>query len=265
MKRIIFLFFIVSCTIFLASCDFDPSGFVSSSDVDKRFRESALLPEKSNIDIVTPDFSFIVISDPHVYHASHSKLAALKDKFLPGDQFILVCGDETQCGHEEDYNAFCSYLNESGLPFYTTVGNHDLYFGGWRYYKSTLGRSCYTFTAGPARIISMDSANGTLGGKQKIWLEQILKTKSEPLCFVFTHFEFFDPGFTDIEETFYLMDLFEKASVKYVFMGHTHLYYHKIINGINYVNVPGFEDDGEKYFIRVFINGTDVSYEKLRF
>lgn len=263
MRRIIFIFFLIFCTIFLASCNVDLSGSVVSSDVDHRFRDNASLPEKSNTDIVTPEFSFIVISDPHTYHASHSKLAALKDKVLPGDQFILVCGDITECGYEEDYQAFCGYLNEFGLPYYTTIGNHDLYFGGWRDYKKTLGRSCYTFTAGPARFISLDSANGTLGGKQRIWLEQILKTKIEPLSIGFTHFDFFNPGFTDIEEVYYLMHLFENTNVKYVFMGHTHFYYHKVVNGVNYVNVPGFEDEGKKYFIRVFISGADVSYEKL--
>lgn len=263
MRRIILLFFLISCTISLASCKVDPSGFVVSSDVDNRFSESASLPEKSNIDIATPNFSFIVISDPHVYHASHTKLAALKEKVIPGDQFILVCGDITECGYEEDYSAFGSYLAEFGLPYYTTIGNHDLYYSGWNNYQRNLGRSCYTFTAGPARFISVDSANGTLGGKQRIWLEQILKTKNEPLCFVFTHFEFFNPGFTDIEEVFYLMHLFESNHVNHVFMGHTHTYYHKTVNGVNYINVPGFEDGPGKEYFRVFINDTDVSYEKL--
>lgn len=150
MKRIIFLFFLIFGIISLTSCNVDPSGFAVSSDVDNRFSDSASLPEKSNVNIVTSNFSFIVISDTHVYQATHSKLAALKDKLLPGDQFILVSGDIAQCGYEEDYNAFCSYLNEFGLPYYTTVGNHDLYYGGWQNYKKALGRPCYTFYSRPS-------------------------------------------------------------------------------------------------------------------
>jgi predicted phosphodiesterase len=264
MKRIILLFFLIFCIMVLASCEVDPSGFAVSSDVDDRFDESTALPDKSNVSIGGTDFSFIVISDTHALHGTHAKLVELKDKLLPGDQFILICGDVSACGYEEDYNAFYNALNHSGLPFYPTIGNHDLYFGGWRYYKNILGKPCYTFTAGPARIIALDSANGTLGGKQKTWLEQTLQSKTEPLCFAFTHFEFFNPGFTDMEEVYYLMNLFEKNHVQYVFMGHTHWFYHKVVNGVNYINVPSFEDgQGEKYYIRMFVNGTNISYQKL--
>lgn len=66
-----------------------------------------------------------------------------------------------------------------------------------------------------------------------------------------------------MEEIFYLMHLFEKNNLNYLFMGHTHTYYQKTVNGINYINVPSFKDAPGEYYIRVYINGTDVSYEKL--
>ena len=263
-KQIVLLILIIACAVLTVSCDkVDITGFVDSSDVDDRFEACPSLPNKPDVEGVSADFSFIVISDPHVYHGSHSKLAALKDQLLPSDQFILICGDVTQCGYKEDYHAFYNYLNGFGIPYYPTIGNHDLYFEGWRNYRDILGRPCYTFTAGPARLIALDSANGTLGGKQLNWLKQILKSKTEPLCFVFTHFDFFNPGFTDFEENLMLMSLFENNNINYVFMGHTHEYHHKPVNGVNYVSVPGFEDEGAKNYLQVRVNGGKVTFEKL--
>lgn len=272
MKPVIVVMLIIFSLIALSSCKIvDVSGLVHSSDVDDRFTENALLPEKSNLSISEPVFSFIVITDTHVDHASQANLVALKDKILPGDKFILICGDIAQCGYLDDYQAFCYYLYQTGLPYFTAIGNHDLYFGGWNNYKQTLGRSCYSVTAGPIRIISMDSANGTLGRKQKEWLESVLKSKTESLCIVITHFEFFSgkkdtlQQYTDIEEVYYLMHLFETTGVNYVFMGHSHDDDYRKINNVNYLNLSDFvADGGEKFFIRVNVDHGEISYNRIK-
>ena len=271
MRRGVIIAMMMACLAALSSCGIvDISGLVRSGDVDDRFSENALLPEKSNLSFSDAIFSFIVITDTHVANAAHSKLAALKDKVLPGDKFILICGDISQCGYLEDYQAFCLYLNQTNLPYYTAIGNHDLYFGGWHNYKQTLGRSCYSVTAGPVRIISMDSANGALGRPQKLWLENVLQSKTEPLCMVITHFEFFNAKkdglqqYTDIEEVYYLMHLFETTGVDYVFMGHSHTYDYRKINNVNYLNLPDFADEGlPKSYIRVNVDHGVITYQRV--
>jgi 3',5'-cyclic AMP phosphodiesterase CpdA len=269
MRIFTLVLFCLFSAVFLVSCNFDATGFVISSDVDNRFADNGSLPEKTDLSIPEADFSFIVISDTHVYQGANSRLVALRNKILPEDKFILICGDITQCGYREDYEAFCNYLTQTGLPYYTAIGNHDLYFNGWNNYQQVIGRSCYSFSAGSIRIISMDSANGTIGHRQKEWLENVLKTKTEPLCFVFTHFEFFSAKFpqtqqySDIEEIYYLMRLFETYGVDYIFMGHSHLYSHQEINNVVYLNVPDLSDGGGQSYTRVRVNGTAISYELL--
>lgn len=271
MKRVIIVILMIFSLIVLSSCEIvDVSGLIHSGDVDDRFTENVLLPEKSNLSISELAFSFIVIADAHVNHASQANLAALQDKLIDSDKFILICGDIAQCGYREDYEAFCNYLNQTGLPYYTAIGNHDLYFGGWNNYKQVLGRSCYSITAGPVRIISMDSANGTLGRKQKEWLESVLKSKTEPLCCVMTHFEFFSTGlgekqqYTDIEEVYYLMHLFETTRVNYVFMGHSHEADYRKINNVNYLTLSDFiAEGGRKFFIRVNVDHGSITYQRL--
>jgi 3',5'-cyclic AMP phosphodiesterase CpdA len=271
MRKGILSTLLVICMMALSSCgDFDISGLYHSSDVDDRFADNAMLPVKSDLSFSDSVFSFIVITDVHLAHANQNNLVALKDKVIASDKYVLACGDLTQCGYREDYQAFSDFMNLIGLPYYTAIGNHDLFFGGWNYYKETLGRSCYSLAAGPIRIVSMDSANGTLGRKQKAWLENVLQTKTEPLCIVFTHFEFFSSQkdalqqYTDIEEVYYLMHLFETTGVDYVFMGHSHTYDYRKINNVNYLNLPDFTADGSpKSFIRVNVDHGNFSFQSL--
>lgn len=274
MKRLLRILLIIIAAFYLASCNADPKGLVSSSDVDKRFEDSLSLADKDDVEIsIDEDFSFIVIADTHVYHGDASKLAALKERIdqdIAGgskDEFVVVCGDISQCGAAEDFRAFRDvFAKDPVLPVYTAIGNHDLYFDGWSNYKEILGKSCYIFKAGPVRFVCFDSANGTLGRKQKNWLEGVLKSKTEELCVVFTHFELFSPDattiqqYTDIEEAYYLVDLFRKTGVDYVLMGHSHEYYDKEVGGTRYVNIPDFV--GSQNYFRFFVENGTIGYER---
>lgn len=279
MKRLLQIALIFLSVFYLVSCNADPKGLVSSSDVDKRFEDSATLPVKDNVNITDDQFSFIVISDIHVYHGADSKLVALKDQIIQdiangtNDKLILACGDVSQCGSSEDFKAFQDVLGQTSLPVYTTLGNHDIYCDGWGNYKEIFGKSCYTFTAGSAtsgfvRFVSFDSANGTLGQKQKNWLEWVLKNKTESLVFVFTHFELFSPNtetiqqYTDIEEAYYLIHLFKQTGVDYILMGHSHDYYDKEVNGAHYVNISDFVDKGDYFRFNVNLTNGTVSYQR---
>lgn len=268
MKRLVQIALIILSAFYLVSCNADPKGLVSSGDVDKRFEDSSSLAEKSDLIIAEDEFSFIVVTDTHVYHGDGSKLATLKERLnqdkIAGknDKFLISCGDISQCGDAEDFQAFKQTL-EPEFPVYTAIGNHDLYYDGWHNYRVILGKSCYTFKAGSVRFVSFDSANGTLGGKQKNWLEGVLKNKTESLVVAFTHFEFFSPNtttiqqYTDIEEVYYLVHLFKETGVDYVFMGHSHDYYDKEVNGSHYVNISDFTDKGD--YFRVYVNQANGS------
>jgi predicted phosphodiesterase len=276
MRQLGKIFLIITIACYLVSCKADPKGLVSSTDVDKRFEDSASLPEKKDVIIgeEETEFSFIVIADPHVYHGSDSGIKALKTKLIQdrtngeNDKFLIACGDISQRGDTEDLLAFRDTL-EPEFPVYTTIGNHDLYFDGWYNYREILGKSCYTFTAGPSvRFVSFDSANGTLGRKQKNWLEGVLKNSTEPFCFVYTHFELFSPNsttiqqYTDIEEAYFLIHLFKKTGVDYVLMGHSHDYYDKEINGTHYVNISDFTDKQDYFRFHVNLANKTIKYER---
>lgn len=278
MKRLLQIILILLSSFYLVSCNADPKGLVSSSDVDKRFEDSSAMVEQEDV-LLEPDeaeFSFIVVADTHVYHGDASGLAGLREQLNQdktkgeNDKFLLTCGDVSQCGKAEDFQAFKDALEDEVFRVYTAIGNHDLYFDGWHNYRDILGKSCYTFKAGEVLFVSFDSANGTLGWKQKNWLEGVLKNKTESLVVVFTHFEFFSPNtttiqqYTDIEEVYYLIHLFKETGVDYVFMGHSHDYYDKEINGTHYVNVAGFVDNREYLRVKVNRSNGQIGYERKR-
>jgi predicted phosphodiesterase len=254
--------------LFLSSCSLDIFGlFGTSADIDKRFSESRALPAVPDLAIATNDYSFIVLADLHVYSWDNGNFDRLKARLTSDDKYILACGDLTQQGELQYMQNYRDLMSGLGIPFYSTPGNHDLYFGGWANYRDILGPSCFTLKAGNVRIISFDSASGTLGGEQRAWLENILRTYTEPLCVVFTHFEFFSPSiletqqYTDIEEVYYLMDLFSSYGVDYVFMGHSHAYDDRTVNGVRYVVGEDFkENGGNSKVIRVQVNGGTISH-----
>lgn len=251
----------------ICSCTLDGWGWFWSSDVDDRFRDNLDLPEPADIS-PAGDFSFIVIADTHVLAGKDtaSVFLDLQSRLAPGpggDRFVLVCGDVSQNGARGDLETFASQSSGLGIPVYSVPGNHDLYRGGWPNYRDVLGRSMYAFSAGPVRVIAMDSANGTLGALQRDWLEEALAGRSETYCVTLTHFEFFcdviteTQAWTDIAEAYSLMNLLETSGVSYHFTGHSHRRLERTINGTAYCTAADFTQS----FIRVSVTAGGISHQ----
>jgi 3',5'-cyclic AMP phosphodiesterase CpdA len=252
------------------SCTLDGWGWLWSSDVDDRYRENqtlAAVPDPA----IAGDFSFIVISDTHVFSGEDtaSVFAQLQTRLDPGpngDKFVLVCGDVVQNGARADVEAFAAQSAVLGLPIHSVPGNHDLYNGGWANYRDVLGRSMYTFSAGPVRVIAIDSANGTLGALQRSRLDGILAARAEPYCVTFTHMEFLcdtiteTQQWTDLTETYSLMRLLETSGVDIHFAGHTHRRLERRINGTAYCTVPDFR----AAFVRVMVSSSGITYQYIQ-
>jgi Icc protein len=269
-------FLVLSLTALIFSCNLDGWGWLISSDVDDRYADNQSLLSPAGPSL-TPSFSFVVIADTHVFSGTNTaaRFAALaSDIGLHGDSFVLACGDLVQNGALADYQAYAVQVVGPpapgpglGVPVYSVPGNHDLYNSGWTNFKSVLGRSMYTFAAGPVRVIAVDSANGTLGGPQRAWLENVLAARTEPLCVTFTHFEFFNDSitetqqWTDINEAYSLQHLFETSGVNIHFSGHTHSYFVRTINGMNYVTAPSLGNGA----VRATVSGGTISWQAIDF
>ena len=90
--------------------------------------------------------------------------------------FFVVAGDLTEDATTSEYNQVKSQMQAVGIPYYATIGNHDLFqasnAGGWGGWKSTFGPGTYSVTiASVVRLIFIDSASGDIGDSQFGWLE----------------------------------------------------------------------------------------------
>ena len=285
-----FQFISLLTILILSSCNLgvDFGGFFSSySDPDSRFDEKDELSMHSDpqtlqtIPLINGklSYSFSIISDIHVKDNKAVHLEQfVQDLLIPEDRFILDCGDSSQSGTADQLETYKTILNISGLPWFAAIGNHDLYFEGWKNYREIIGRSIYSFQVGspgyPGSLfaIVLDSANGTLGGKQLNWLKETLEMQKGlwDHLIVMTHSQFFSTGlnsvvqFTDTDEIYALMYLFRTYGVDYVFMGHNHKWDKRTINGVNYISLdPLIKGNSEDSYIRVSVEGSDISFERI--
>jgi 3',5'-cyclic AMP phosphodiesterase CpdA len=261
------VFFSTLSFFFLMNC--------SPYDVNRRFHESLALTQPAATSPVNPDnFSFIHITDIHVVNKTNRHLSALSSRLVSSDVFIIASGDLTDTGKHDDFIAYRNLMNNTGLPYYSAIGNHDLFSNGWDDYKYDIGPSVYSTHAGNVRIIALDSADDTLGPDQYQWLKKELAAKTESYCVVVAHYNFFSPLIietaqsTNMEEVYGMMHMFEQYHVNYVLMGHSHIYDYRSINGVSYLvggALKEYSANEQKYFVRLTIANGQMTHQKIAF
>lgn len=261
--------------------------FYSGSTPDSRFEESESLNHHSDPSSLASlpltggkyVYSIAAIADIHVRDVNVPHLTEFIDDYISADDlFILDCGDSTNSGTAEQFQIYRSLMDGSGLPWFAAIGNHDLYFEGWFSYRDIIGKSAYSFQVGSEGnpgslyVVALDSANGTLGRQQMLWLEELLsaqKGKWDHLV-VFTHCQFFSTGnntvvqFTDTEEIYKLMHLFRENGVDLVLSGHNHVWDDRYIEGVQYLTLEPLQKQGSgDSFVRISVDGSMLSWEKV--
>lgn len=171
-------------------------------------------------------------------------------------------------------------------PFFPVVGNHDLTHNGWALWSNIFGSSFYEFQIqvgkdenGPYfdHFIFLDTASGTLGKKQVDMIEQgVLDGVSRyRFTFVFSHTNIFRPEAVQFsstftrEETYFLLDQFNKWNASIVFCGHVHAWDERLYNGVYYFSLDSMSERNSPkpgdYLLRIIINKDgEIEYERVR-
>lgn len=233
------------------------------------------LTNPSNITIADPNnFSFVVIGDTHIGSPGGEVMKRIAGQSVTdGDSFVIVAGDLTDNGDIGQFRQFQAVMAEQLATYRVAIGNHDIFFDGWENYKKTLGKSIYSFDAGPIHFAMIDSANGVLGRDQLIWLDNDLRQTSKTIKMVVSHFPPWNGYFSSMfkmssdEETAILKDLFYRHQVQVMFAGHYHGYAENTIGTTQYIVTGGannINDPGQKkHFVRTRYNAGTITIEKI--
>lgn len=249
--------------------------------MDERIADnfSGGLAPSANIDPAgSNSFTFAVMGDTHVGSPGGGIITPMVGKAqAAGDAFIIFTGDISNTGKGGQFITFKNVLNAAGYSglWRTAIGNHDIFFDGWADYKNEIGRSIFSFDADNVHFSFIDSANGMLGEKQLTWLEEDLRSTSQPLKVVVTHFPVFDGYFGGLfrldsdEEIAILKTILYKYNVNLMFSGHYHGYESIVIGRTRYIVTGGandLQDIGEfQHFVRVVVNGNTITPQVVNF
>ena len=194
---------------------------------------------------ITDDDSinFYVFGDSQGYQGGVEQIVTAANLHRP--DFLFHCGDLTPFGQENQYQAVKAVLDQSIVPVYTTIGNHDLKDDGGDLYVEYFGSSTYSFDLGPAHFTVFNTSSSDVTAQEFTWLEQDLSQTEAEFLFVFTHIPPFDPrtgedhSLTNSTTSTQLMSLFEANDVDAVFTGHIHMYNETVVNGVRYIITGG--------------------------
>jgi hypothetical protein len=182
----------LSILLALCACEWDLWAIATRPSVEVRVQESLSgNPPAPGPVAVDPDsFRFAVFGDPQIGRDYQSSLGRFKEEV--GDRgigFFCVLGDLTNDATPDECDSIKYQLDRVGIPYYATIGNHDLYqAGAWERFKDEYGPSCYQVViADRIKLLFLDTADGTLGPTQFDWLETELRD-DRFVKLVLTHF-----------------------------------------------------------------------------
>lgn len=148
----------------------------------------------------------------------------------PGLDFLLGAGDLTEEGEDEELERFQHELATLNVPYYTTLGNHEL---GEHppAYQAWFGRANFQFVHRGVYFTLLDSGSATIDPLADDWLDGWLANGKQSVHVVAMHIPPLDPvgtrnaSFSSRAEASKLLAKLAEARVDLTLYGHIHNYY----------------------------------------
>jgi 3',5'-cyclic-AMP phosphodiesterase len=148
----------------------------------------------------------------------------------PDLSFLLGAGDLTERGSHEELQQYQTELLALELPYYTTLGNHELGQSP-SLYHDYFGRGSFSFEHRGVRFTLIDSASATLDPTVWKWLDGWLEQGRDTFHIVSMHIPPIDPigvrngSFGSRAEASKLIGTMAAGGVDLTVYGHVHSYY----------------------------------------
>lgn len=174
-------------------------------------------------------FSFAVMSDVQEAIDRVQDIYRLIDA-QPDLDFLLGAGDLTERGSRAQLERFERELGGLDIPYYTTLGNHELGESP-SLYQDFFGRGSQSFEYRGVRFTLLDSASASIDPIVFDWLDQWLEQGKDGGHVVAMHIPPLDPigvrngAFANRNEAAKLLGRLAAAGVDLTLYGHIHSYY----------------------------------------
>ncbi len=148
----------------------------------------------------------------------------------PNLRFVMSTGDVVETGEFEEYEQFLEKIVHLDIPFFSTVGNHELTRDATRWHN-LFGRFSVHFRFKGVDFSYVDSGNASLDPTLHAALQEWLEAGRERVHIFGTHYPIFDPvgvrnaGFRSRTEASKLLARLAEGNVDLTLYGHVHSLY----------------------------------------
>jgi Icc-related predicted phosphoesterase len=149
----------------------------------------------------------------------------------PAIQFVVSAGDLTTRGGVDQLVRFQHELESLRVPYFTTLGNHELGTDDGMPFQTYFGRSSFRFLYGGIQFTFIDSGSATLDPMVYDWLTGWIDEGRNRTHVVLMHIPPIDPigvrngSFADRNEAAKLLATLAEGNVDLTLYGHIHSYY----------------------------------------
>jgi len=124
-------------------------------------------------------------------------LSSVDDLFVringePDVRFVVSMGDLTERALDAEYDLFEQQLAVLEIPFFTTLGNHELWADPARW-RDRFGRASFQFQFKGAAFTFADSGDASIDPLVHGWIDDWIATARDRLHVFLTHFPPLDP------------------------------------------------------------------------
>jgi len=182
-------------------------------------------------------FKFAIVADSHNDNENLSK--ALKQARIEGAKFVIGLGDYTEVGTVSDLQQAKNIFSSSGLPFYSTAGDHDLWesrenkLASTTNYNQVFGASYQSFSDNNIRFVIVSNADNYEGvdSLQWQWIQDQVAKETAKATYVFMHEPIYHPSSDRFmgkgnqsvaKQAAELKDMFQGAKVGGIFAADIH-------------------------------------------
>lgn len=191
----------------------------------------------------TDPFRFALMSD---VQEAIDRVSDIYDKVngLSGVRFLLGAGDLTQRGTREELERFQRELLRLRVPYFTTLGNHELGQSPVLY-QEYFGRGSFQFRFHGVAFTLLDDASAMLDPTVYEWLDDWLSAARKDVHIVAMHIPPIDPigvrngSWASRSEAGKLLARLAEGRVDLTLYGHVHSYY-----GFDNAGIPAFISGG---------------------